>query len=388
MTTQDALSPTLELASELIRCRSLTPADAGCQQILGARLAKLGFSCTHLRYGEVDNLWAVYGSEGPLFVFAGHTDVVPPGPENAWLHPPFEPVIQHGMLLGRGAADMKGSLAAMVTACERLLATRRPQGRIAFLLTSDEEGPSIDGTRRVVEYLRERGEQIRWCMVGEPSSSITVGDVIKVGRRGSLGAELTVRGVQGHVAYPERACNPIHEAAAALAELAGVRWDNGNEFFPATSLQISNIHAGTGATNVIPGELQVLFNLRFSTESSATRLRERIHELLDRHGIDYTIEWTLHGEPFLTAGGELLDAALEAITEETSSAPELLTSGGTSDGRFIAPLGCEVIELGPCNTSIHQVDECVRASDLDTLSTIYQNILQKLLCNQANLRNA
>ena len=388
MTNPEALSPTLELAIELIRRRSLTPDDAGCQQLLGARLGKLGFECTHLRYGEVDNLWAVHGTEGPLFVFAGHTDVVPPGPESAWLHPPFAPLIQHGMLLGRGAADMKGSLAAMVTACERLLATQRPHGRIAFLLTSDEEGPSIDGTRRMVEYLRARGEQIRWCLVGEPSSSIVVGDAIKVGRRGSLGAELTVRGVQGHVAYPERALNPIHGAAAALAELASVSWDNGNEFFPPTSLQISNIHAGTGATNVIPGDMQVLFNLRFGTESSTARLRERVHELLDRHGLDYTIEWTLHGEPFLTTGGELLDAAIEAITEETSSAPELLTSGGTSDGRFIAPLGCQVIELGPCNTSIHQVDECVRASDLDSLSAMYQNILQKLLCGQANLRNA
>jgi succinyl-diaminopimelate desuccinylase len=388
MSGPSTLSPTLELAIELIRRRSVTPEDAGCQQLLGARLGQLGFACTHLRYGEVDNLWAVHGSRGPLFVFAGHTDVVPPGPESAWRNPPFAPRVVDGMLLGRGAADMKGSLAAMITACERLLATRKPDGRIAFLLTSDEEGPSIDGTRRVVEYLRERGEQIRWCLVGEPSSSLEVGDVIKVGRRGSLGAELVVHGVQGHVAYPERACNPIHEAAAALAELAATSWDNGNEFFPATSLQISNIHAGTGAGNVIPGEMRVLFNLRFGTESSAAGLRERVHALLDRHGLDYSLDWTLHGEPFLTAGGELLEAAVAAITDASCGAPEMLTSGGTSDGRFIAPLGCQVIELGPCNTSIHQVDECVRAADLDLLSDMYLGILQRLLCTQPKPRSA
>ena len=327
-------SATLALAAELIARPSVTPDDAGCQQLLAARLEAMGFACTHLRYGEVDNLWAVRGGEGPLFVFAGHTDVVPPGPLAAWTHPPFEPRIENGMLHGRGAADMKGSLAAMVTACERLLATGAVQGRIAFLLTSDEEGPSIDGTRRVVEWLRERGEQIRWCLVGEPSSTHRVGDVIKVGRRGSLGAELTVRGVQGHVAYPERARNPIHEALAALAELVATRWDEGNAHFPATSLQISNIHAGQGATNVIPGELRVVFNLRFSTESDAATLKSRITALLARHGIDHDIAWQLHGEPFLTARGELargqlgdLDRALAGpgdVRQHREQAVELL----------------------------------------------------------------
>jgi succinyl-diaminopimelate desuccinylase len=373
-------SATLELAAELISRPSVTPDDAGCQQLLADRLGALGFRCTHLRYGEVDNLWAVHGTAGPLFVFAGHTDVVPPGPLSAWRHPPFEPQLHGGFLHGRGAADMKGSLAAMVTACERLLAAHAPRGRIAFLLTSDEEGPSIDGTRRVVEYLRERGETIRWCVVGEPSSSERVGDVIKVGRRGSLGAELTVRGVQGHVAYPERARNPIHEALAALAELVATRWDEGNAYFPATTLQISNVHAGQGATNVIPGELQVLFNLRFSTESDAATLRRRITALLDRHGLDYAIAWQMHGEPFLTAGGELLESAVAGIAELGAGAPELSTSGGTSDGRFIAPLGCEVIELGPCNATIHKVDECVRADDLELLSAMYETILRRLLC--------
>jgi succinyl-diaminopimelate desuccinylase len=375
-------SATLALAAELISRPSVTPDDAGCQQLLAGRLAALDFRCTQLRYGEVDNLWAVRGTDGPLFVFAGHTDVVPPGPLAAWTHPPFEPLLRDGVLHGRGAADMKGSLAAMVTACERVLATGEPRGRIAFLLTSDEEGPSIDGTRRVVEHLREHGETIRWCVVGEPSSSERIGDAIKVGRRGSLGAELTVRGVQGHVAYPERARNPIHEALGALAELVATRWDEGNAYFPATTLQISDVHAGQGATNVIPGELRVLFNLRFCTESDAPSLRRRITALLDAHGLDYDIAWQLHGEPFLTVGGELLASAVAGIAELTRSKPDLSTSGGTSDGRFIAPLGCELIELGPCNATIHKVDECVRAADLDLLSAMYESILRRLLCMQ------
>ncbi len=378
-------SATLALAAELIARPSVTPDDAGCQQLLAARLEAMGFACTHLRYGEVDNLWATHGTGDPVLVFLGHTDVVPPGPLAAWTHPPFEPRIESGMLHGRGAADMKGSLAAMVTACERLLATEAVPGRIAFLLTSDEEGPSIDGTRRVVEWLRERGEQIRWCVVGEPSSTHRVGDVIKVGRRGSLGAELTVRGVQGHVAYPQLARNPIHDAAPALAELVATRWDEGNAHFPATSLQISNIHAGQGATNVIPGELHVVFNLRFSTESDAATLKSRITALLARHGIDHDIAWQLHGEPFLTAGGELLDSAVAGIAALGAPTPELSTTGGTSDGRFIAPLGCQVIELGPCNATIHKIDECVRAADLDTLSAMYEAIMRRLLCPQIRM---
>jgi len=381
MTLQDWPSATVALAAQLISRPSVTPDDAGCQQLVAARLEALGFRCTHLRYGEVDNLWAVHGSDGPLFVFAGHTDVVPAGSLAAWTSPPFEPTLRDGMLYGRGAADMKGSLAAMVTACERLLAAGAPRGRVAFLLTSDEEGPSIDGTRRVVDYLRAQGETIRWCVVGEPSSSEQVGDVIKVGRRGSLGAELTVRGVQGHVAYPERARNPVHESLAALAELVATRWDEGNSWFPATTMQISNMHAGEGATNVIPGELEVLFNLRFSTESDAATLRDRITAILDRHGLDYAIEWQLHGEPFLTRGGELLDSAIAGIAGLGAGRPELSTSGGTSDGRFIAPLGCEVIELGPCNATIHKVDECVSAAGLDLLSAMYEAIARRLLCS-------
>jgi len=373
-------SPTLALAAALIERPSVTPDDAGCQVMLAERLEAMGFACKHLRYGEVDNLWAVRGDSGPLFVFAGHTDVVPPGPLEAWQTPPFRAVLRDGMLHGRGAADMKGSLAAMITACERLLERFEARGRIAFLLTSDEEGPSVDGTRRVVEYLRERGEKIDWCLVGEPSSSERVGDVIKVGRRGSLGAVLTVLGVQGHVAYPERALNPIHVALPALAELVATRWDQGNAHFPATALQISNINAGTGATNVIPGELELVFNLRFGTASAADSLRRDIEALLDRHGLQYRIDWTLHGEPFLTSGGELLDSAVAGIAALGAVEPELSTSGGTSDGRFIAPLGCQVIELGPCNATIHKVNECVRAADLNLLSAMYEEILQRLLC--------
>ncbi|MCG3168829.1 MAG: Succinyl-diaminopimelate desuccinylase [Pseudomonadales bacterium] len=371
-------SPTLALAAELIARASITPDDAGCQQLLAARLEACGFRCTRLRYGEVQNLWAECGSGGPLLVFAGHTDVVPPGDRAAWTHPPFAPLLREGMLYGRGAADMKGSLAAMVTACERLLAGGAPAGRIAFLLTSDEEGPAVDGTRRVVEWLRERGERIDWCIVGEPSSSRSPGDTLRVGRRGSLGAELVVRGVQGHVAYPERARNPVHQALAALAELAATRWDEGNAHFPPTSLQISDIHAGNGATNVIPGELRVLFNLRFGTASDADALMRRIGELFTRHALEHELVWHRHGEPFLTAGGELLTAATEAIVASGAPPPELSTGGGTSDGRFIAPLGCQVIELGPCNATIHKVDECVGAAELDALSALYEAIMRRL----------
>jgi succinyl-diaminopimelate desuccinylase len=373
-------SATLGLALRLIERESVTPEDAGCQELIAERLGRIGFRCEGLRFAEVDNLWAVHGSSGPLFVFAGHTDVVPPGPVGAWSSHPFRPEIRGDLLYGRGAADMKGSLAAMITACERFLTTNPdPRGRLAFLLTSDEEGPSIDGTRRVVERLRDSAERIDWCLVGEPTSSEHVGDTIKVGRRGSLSGELTVFGIQGHVAYPQLARNPIHAALRALAELSEERWDEGNVHFPPTSFQISNVKAGDGATNVIPGEMQVLFNLRFSTESTAASLQQRIEQILERHAIEYRIDWRLHGEPFLTEGGELLDSACAAVSAVTGQSAGLSTSGGTSDGRFIATLGCQVIELGPCNATIHKVDECVRAADLDLLSAIYEDILKRLL---------
>ncbi|WJW76556.1 succinyl-diaminopimelate desuccinylase [Thiohalobacter sp. IOR34] len=374
------MTPTLELARALIARPSVTPDDQGCQALLAGRLAALGFHIEPLRFGEVDNLWARRGSEGPLFVFAGHTDVVPPGPADHWSSPPFEPSERDGCLYGRGAADMKGSLAAMVTACERFLA-RCPaaHGSIGFLITSDEEGPAVDGTVKVVEHLQARHEKIDWCLVGEPSSSRTVGDVIKNGRRGSLGGELTVHGVQGHVAYPQLADNPIHRALPALSELCATEWDAGNDFFPPTSFQISNIHAGTGASNVIPGELGVSFNFRYSTETSHEALMTRVGALLDRHALDYSLEWTHSGFPFLTRRGALVDAALEAVREVCGIDSELSTSGGTSDGRFIAPTGAQVLELGPVNATIHKVDECVRIDELERLSAIYERLLDKLL---------
>lgn len=374
------LSPTLQLTLDLIRRRSVTPADDGCQTLMMERLAAIGFDTVPLRFGEVDNFWAVRGDSGPILCFAGHSDVVPTGPEHNWRQPPFEPGIVDGMLHGRGAADMKGSLAAMVTACERFVA-RHPghRGRIAFLITSDEEGPAVDGTVKVVEWLSQRDERIHWCVVGEPSSSQRVGDVIKNGRRGSLGGVLKVKGVQGHVAYPHLARNPIHLAAPALAELAAEEWDRGNAFFPATSFQISNIRGGTGATNVIPGELEVVFNFRFSTELTEARLRERTEAILAKHGLEFSIDWSLSGAPFLTAEGELVAAAQAAIRAVAGIDTELSTAGGTSDGRFIAPTGAQVVELGPVNATIHKVDEQVRAADLDLLSAMYEGILDRLL---------
>ncbi len=374
------LSPTLELTIDLMSRSSVTPADAGCQRLMCDRLAAVGFSIEPLRFEDVDNVWARRGNSGPLICFAGHTDVVPTGPLAQWTSPPFAPEIRDGMLYGRGAADMKGSLAAMVTACERFVA-RYPDhtGSIAYLITSDEEGPSINGTVKVVEHLEARHEKIDWCLVGEPTSSNVVGDVIKNGRRGSLNGILTVRGVQGHIAYPQLAKNPIHLAAPALAELATIEWDRGNEFFPPTSFQISNIKGGTGATNVIPGELEIVFNFRFSTESTEAGLRQRIHELLDRHGLDYSIHWSLSGNPFLTAEGQLVEATQRAIRTVTGIETELSTSGGTSDGRFIAPTGAQVLELGPLNATIHKLNECVAVEDLDTLSDIYEQILVNLL---------
>ena len=374
------MSDTLDLAIDLISRASVTPEDAGCQAVMKQRLAALGFRNEPMRFSDVDNFWARRGDTGPVLCFAGHTDVVPAGPRGKWQSDPFAPTIRDGMLYGRGAADMKGSLAAMVTATERFVA-RHPdhRGSIAYLITSDEEGPSINGTVKVVETLEARNEKIDWCLVGEPSSNHVLGDVVKNGRRGSLGAVLSVRGRQGHVAYPHLARNPVHEVAPALAELAATVWDNGNEFFPQTTFQVSNIHAGTGATNVIPGECEVLFNFRYSTETTHESLRERVQAVLDRHGLDYTIEWTLSGLPFLTPRGELVDAARQAIKLVAGIETELSTAGGTSDGRFIAPTGAQVLELGPLNATIHQVDECVAVDDLDRLSAMYEKVLEHLL---------
>ncbi len=374
------MSDTLDLAIDLISRPSVTPEDAGCQARIADRLAVLGFRNESLRFEDVDNLWARRGDSGPLFCFAGHTDVVPTGPREKWQSDPFRPEIRDGLLYGRGAADMKGSLAAMITATERFLA-RYPdhRGSIAFLITSDEEGPSVNGTVKVVEALEARNEKIDWCLVGEPSSTGQLGDVVKNGRRGSLGCVLRVKGTQGHVAYPHLASNPIHSAAPALAELTTTHWDNGNEFFPETTLQISNIHAGTGASNVIPGVCEVMFNLRYSTEQTQEALRERIQGIFDRHGLDYDIEWTLSGRPFLTPRGELIAAAQQAIAAVAGFETVLSTAGGTSDGRFIAPTGAQVLELGPLNATIHQVDECVAVADLDLLSAMYERILENLL---------
>jgi succinyl-diaminopimelate desuccinylase len=345
-----------------------------------ARLEALGFTVERLRFGDVDNFWARRGDSAPLYAFAGHTDVVPTGPEANWQYPPFEPTVADGMLYGRGAADMKGSLAAMITATERFVAAHPDhQGSIGFLITSDEEGPAIDGTVKVVEHLEARGEKMDGCLVGEPSSTTRVGDVIKNGRRGSLGGTLTVHGVQGHVAYPHLAENPIHSAAPALAELCAQEWDQGNEFFPATSFQISNINAGTGATNVIPGELKVVFNFRYSTEVTHEELQKRVVTILNSHTLKYTLDWNLSGYPFLTPSGELVDAAVAAVKAVQGIDTELSTAGGTSDGRFIAPTGAQVLELGPLNATIHKVDECVNVEDLDKLSAMYEHILDELL---------
>ncbi len=380
MSTSSDLSPTLALTLELIRRESVTPEDAGCQALMMERLRAIGFHCESVDFGEVKNFWAVRGDSGPLFCFAGHTDVVPTGPAAQWQHPPFAPIIKDDYVYGRGAADMKGSLAAMVTACEDFVAANpEHNGRIAFLITSDEEGPAVNGTVKVVEWLQQRGEKIDYCLVGEPSSTDRVGDIIKNGRRGSLGCKMTVRGIQGHVAYPHLAKNPVHLAAPALAELAATEWDQGNDHFPATSFQISNIQAGTGATNVIPGTLEVIFNFRFSTETTDQDLRQRTEAILARHGLDVELEWNLSGQPFLTAEGELVSATVAAIEAVTGYPGKLSTAGGTSDGRFIAPTGSQVVELGPVNATIHKVDECARASDIEALSEIYRGILENLV---------
>ncbi|MBZ2188410.1 succinyl-diaminopimelate desuccinylase [Alcanivorax sp. JB21] len=370
----------LAYAQELIGRASVTPDDAGCQAWLADKLAALGFQCEHLRFGDVDNLWARRGDAAPVLAFAGHTDVVPTGDLAAWTSDPFRPEIRDGLLYGRGAADMKSSIAAMLVAVEDFIADHADhQGSIAFLITSDEEGPSVDGTVKVVETLEARNEKITWCLVGEPSSSDTFGDVIKNGRRGSLGARLEVKGIQGHVAYPHLARNPVHQVAPALAELAAEQWDEGNDFFPATSFQISNIHAGTGATNVVPGTCEVIFNFRFSTALTADDLKARTVAILDRHGLEYALTWTLSGQPFLTEPGELVNAAVAALRDATGRETLLSTAGGTSDGRFIAPTGAQVLELGPVNASIHKIDECTPVAELGPLAQAYHGILTRLL---------
>ncbi|ADV26765.1 succinyl-diaminopimelate desuccinylase [Pseudoxanthomonas suwonensis 11-1] len=379
------MSEVLDLACELIARPSVTPGDAGCQALLAARLQRAGFACESLRYGEVDNLWATHGSgEGPVLVLLGHTDVVPPGPREAWASDPFQPQVRDGVLYGRGAADMKGSVAAFVVAAERFVAAHPDHpGTLALLLTSDEEGDAIDGVRRVATTFRQRGQRIDWCITGEPSSTAKLGDLLRVGRRGSLSATLTVRGVQGHVAYPHKARNPIHQAAPALAELVARVWDEGYESFPPTSLQVSNIHAGTGANNVIPGELQVLFNLRYNPHWDAPKLEAEIAALLDRHGLDHELRWHRSGEPFYTPEGTLRVAAREVLSEVAGAPPEESTGGGTSDARFIAPLGAQCIEVGPVNASIHQVDENVSVADLEALPGLYQRLVERLLLQPA-----
>ncbi|ARU94856.1 succinyl-diaminopimelate desuccinylase [Tatumella citrea] len=371
--------PVIELTQQLIRCPSVSPEDAGCQALLIDRLQAIGFKIEQMNFGDTRNFWATRG-EGETLAFAGHTDVVPPGEARHWINPPFEPTIRDGMLFGRGAADMKGSLAAMVVAAERFV-TMHPyhRGRLAFLITSDEEASGINGTVKVVEALMARKERMDYCLVGEPSSTEVVGDVVKNGRRGSITANLTVHGVQGHVAYPHLADNPVHRAMPALNELVATQWDNGNEFFPPTSMQIANVQAGTGSNNVIPGDLFVQFNFRFSTELTDTMIREQVEALLNRHQLRYSLEWNLSGQPFLTAQGKLVNAVVKAVQHYNEIKPQLLTTGGTSDGRFIARMGTQVVELGPVNATIHKINECVKASDLQLLSRMYQRIMDQLV---------
>jgi succinyl-diaminopimelate desuccinylase len=380
MPTIDETDPTLALTIALIARPSVTPKDSGCQQLMGERLARVGFTVENMRFGTVDNLWAMRGEQGPLLVFAGHTDVVPPGDAASWQSDPFEATVAGADLVGRGAADMKASLAAMVIACENFVSAHpNHSGRIGFLITSDEEGPAKDGTVRVMEALTARGEQIDWCVVGEPSSTEELGDMVKNGRRGSLNASLTIYGKQGHIAYPHLADNPIHRALPALDALSREGWDAGNAFFDPTSLQISTIRAGQGVTNVIPGSLEVLFNVRFSTELTASNIRERCETILHQHGLSFDIGWSLSGEPFLTTPGALLDAVKNSIAAVTGSEPDVSTGGGTSDGRFIAPSGAQVVEVGHVNKTIHQCNERVKLSDIPRLTEIYQGILERLL---------
>ena len=380
------MTRSLQLTEHLISRPSVTPEDAGCLDLLAARLTPLGFACERLDSGpdnfRVSNLWAIRRSAQPnakTLVFAGHTDVVPTGPVEKWTHDPFTPTHRNGMLYGRGSSDMKASLAAMVVACEEFVAAQSaPLIHIAFLLTSDEEGPALDGTVKVCEALKARGERLDWCIVGEPTSVQRTGDMIKNGRRGSMSGKLTVQGVQGHIAYPQLANNPIHGLAPALAELVAIEWDRGNEFFPPTSWQVSNIHAGTGAGNVIPGTCVVDFNFRFCTESTPEALQRRLAAVLDQHGLQYDLSWTLSGLPFLTPPGDLVGAVQTAIRDETGIETELSTTGGTSDGRFIAQVCPQVIELGPCNATIHKIDECVAVADIEPLKNIYRRVLEQL----------
>lgn len=374
------MSELLSLCLDLISRPSISPEDSGCQDLLAARLEALGFTVERLPFGPVSNFWARRGGAGPLLCFAGHTDVVPPGPLGKWQNDPFTPQVRDGLLYGRGAADMKGSLAAMIVACERFLeAHPDPRGSLAFLITSDEESAAVDGTRRVVEELERRGEKIDWCIVGEPSSSERLGDTVKNGRRGSLNGILKVKGQLGHVAYPQLAVNPIHRFLPALSELCRVEWDLGNDYFPPTSFQISNIHSGTGANNVIPEDMDVLFNFRFSTETTVEEIQRRTHEVFDRYYQDYRLDWQLSGNPFLTPEGALTEAVAAAVEKVSGARPALSTSGGTSDGRFIAPTGAQVVELGPRNASIHKIDEHVSVAELEDLARIYQEIMHLLL---------
>lgn len=374
------MTATLDLAQELIRRSSITPNDAGCQQYLAERLARLGFANEHMPREDVKNLWSRRGNQGPVLVFAGHTDVVPTGPAERWQYPPFAAEVHDGKLYGRGAADMKGSVAAFVVAVENFLQKHpNPKGSIALLLTSDEEGPAVEGTVRVIEALQARGEAIDYCIVGEPTCEKIVGDTIKNGRRGSLSGNLTIRGIQGHIAYPHLAKNPIHLAAPAITELAATEWDKGNEFFPPTTWQISNIHGGTGATNVIPGTVDIQFNFRFSTASTEAGLKARVHEILDRHGLEYSLDWTLSGEPYLTASGALVEVMRGVVGETCGVMPQLSTSGGTSDGRFIAKHCPEVIEFGPLNATIHKIDECVGVDELERIREVFEKALENLV---------
>ncbi len=374
------MSATLELAKQLISQPSVTPADVGCQTMISKFLQDLGFKTEDMPFGEVTNLWLRRGTEEPLFVFAGHTDVVPTGPEDEWASPPFTPTLRDGTLYGRGAADMKSSIAAMAVACKNFVETNpNHKGSIAFLLTSDEEGPAVNGTVKVIETLQARNEKIEWCLVGEPSSSKKLGDTIKNGRRGSLSANLIIKGIQGHVAYPHLAQNPVHEFAPALAELTSLQWDLGNEYFPATTFQISNINAGTGASNIIPGSLQIDFNLRFSSEISVDEIKTNIENTLAKHNLNYELSWHLSGNPFFCEPGTLTQACEQAVQETVNIKPKLSTGGGTSDGRFIASTGAQVVELGPVNESIHKVNEHIKVYDLDLLTVIYEKTLENLL---------
>jgi len=378
-----SVSPTIALAQDLMGRASVTPEDKGCQELMISRLEAIGFNIERMRFGEVDNFWARRGTDKPVLAFAGHTDVVPSGPVDQWHTPPFEPTLKDGFLYGRGAADMKGSLASWVVALEEFIALHpNHRGSLALLITSDEEGPFVDGTTRVIDTLEARHEKIDWCIVGEPSSTNTLGDVIKNGRRGSLTANITAKGIQGHVAYPHLVDNPIHKVAPALAELVSTKWDDGNEFFPPTSFQIANINGGTGASNVVPGHVEIMCNFRYSTELTADDLTAKVEAILDSHKVDYDIDWTYNGLPFLTGSGSLVDACRDAIKAVTGTDSVLSTAGGTSDGRFIAPTGAQVVELGPCNGTIHKLNECVKVSDLEQLTQVYVGVLNRLMVQE------